>query len=138
VPANISQKILTRAPKLPKTAGNRSKTVGEWLADLWSSAPIWRPAAAFAVLAFLGITLGVITIPPTNQSPGEIKTAQAPTVDPVTKVKLAAESNASDVETAWVVVFDQTTNYPGGLDNGLQIGFDPAGIELAGFVIEDM
>jgi len=142
VSVDLSRKILAATPQATARSVAPRQSLSEKLAGLWTWGPVWRPAAAIAFLAVVTIALEMVTSPPADQGMGEVEVAQVVTdvsnVKPVNNIELAVDAGTDDMDTAWVVVIDETIDYSGAYGNDWEVGFDPAGIELTGFVTGEM
>jgi|SaaInl4_150m_RNA_FD_contig_21_1988923_length_1810_multi_13_in_0_out_0_2 hypothetical protein len=144
--ATPTRAIQSRAGQSRAGQSPTSRSLSEWLSGLLPTAPVWRPAAAFAALALVGFALVSVTGTPVNQNPGNTDNAQVAALDPAPADTPAASRNNRDAETEWALVFDPAgvntlavNSRIGDTDNDWDLMFDPAGgVVMAGYVVGDM
>ncbi len=123
ISADLTQKVIAAVPPSTVMVPVIKPTLTEWLADLWSWEPAWRPAAALASVVLIGIALGVVSQPPAQDHPA---------IDKVVEIEIVWETDFDFTDDELVI------GYASDVEFTWDIGFDPAGIEMASFVVGNM
>ncbi len=113
---DLARKIMAEAPTAPVPR----PSLGNRLAALWSWEQAWRPAAALALTAVVGIALGAIVYSPNTDNAGETESPRQLAFDQAGAEGPQAYNDTYSIEGDW------------------EFAFDPAGIELTSFFMEDM